>query len=502
MKKKNSRIFILALIAGLIFALTACSEDPAGGTGENGIVPGEAEGRQDEEEIDEGPVRPVLDLPDVDMEGRTFTFLTSNWGGEAVWSVTDILGAEELTGEALNDAIILRNLEIEQRFNCVIREVNFGGYGEANSALTRSVRAGTSEFDIIILRLLNYWGLAGQGNIIDMNLLEHVNFQNPWWDQNSVENLAIAGMIFAVCNDITTMDKQATSAIIFNKSLLADYGLDNPYEHVRNGTWTLDVLIEMSRAVATDLTGDGQMSPDTDRFGFMYIRDTLLSFLVGGGEKIARLDADGVPYITLHTEGAMTWLLTIMEFFYERDVTFNSMMLPGDYNVAMDAMFQNNQALFMGLRMGNVVALRTMPADFGILPMPKRSVEQEHYISDVNSWTGAALAIPATNVDFANTGIFIEAMAEASNRLVQPAYRDVLLDGIIARDEDSLEMLEIIFNYRQFDIGAIGRFGELRDVLWLLMDFNTNMASWVDARIERAERDIVQNIERIIERHR
>ena len=494
----KSKILLVILIAA-VAVLIACDTVEEGGVSDPNAINGQTENGT-EDAVDES-AGPIGSLPNaIDMDGRVFTFITSNWPSEAVWTVTDII-AEEMTGEALNDAIYMRNAEVETRLNVEIREINLSACHYAYSRVDRAVTAGSNDYDFFLSRLGIFMGRAQRGSIIDLHRLGEVDFANPWWDQSSVASLSIAHKLFAVASDITTMDNAATSAIVFNKQLLADHALPNPYQLVRDGNWTLETFFDMVRQVSADLNGDGVMDHH-DRFGFLYQRDTLLSFFAGSGEAIGRKDENDLPFITINEDGAMTQMLRILEHLYDRDTAYNVMMLPvPDFNVGADALFQNDQGLFMWIRMANVVALRSMPTDFGILPIPKRDIHQAYHSSDVNSWTGVVLTVPATNIDYRETSIFLEFLAEASGRLVQPAYRDILLDGIIARDEDSLEMLDIIFNNRTFDIGAIGRFGELRDVLWRTMYFDMNIASWVDARMNIANRDIDRFVERILELH-
>ena len=437
----------------------------------------------------------TLNLPDVDMNGKVFTFLTSDWPGEAVWHVTDIT-VEELNGEALNDAKYTRNMNIESKYNCKIAEINVPSSDEATGKLNKSVKAQDGAYDVFLSRMQLYQNLGASGAITDLHNLEYVDFKNPWWDRKSVESLSIAHKLFAVCGDITTMDKAATSAIVFNKQLLSDYALDNPYSLVRNGKWTVDKFMEMSKQISNDLNGDGKMD-ENDRYGLLYQRDTVLSFFSGGGDMIGKKDADDIPYITLGDESTVSSMTHILESLYDKASCFNVMFLTGDFNVGMNKMFQNDQSLFMWIRMINIVPLRSMPTDFGILPIPKKDEAQNYYSSDVNSWTGVCLTVPATNTDYADTGILFEAYAAESSKTVQPAYYDILLNGIIARDDESLEMLNIIFKNRTYDIGAIGMYGKLNEILYLPMTYDLNVTSYVEKRFPAAERDIQKLIDKI-----
>jgi len=493
MIKRLLCVIIIFSLMALTAVFTACASEPENDA--QTIKDTDSQNENENETEVEAIPEIELNLPDVDMNGKKFTFLTSDWPGEAVWHVTDIT-VEELNGDPLNDAKYNRNLAIETKYNCEIAEINVVSSDNATSSLKKSVKAQDDAYDIFLSRMQLYQNLGADGYIIDLNNLEYVDFNNPWWDRNSVESLSILNKLFGVCGDITTMDKAATSAIVFNKKLLADHALDDPYKLVKEGDWTVAKFIEMSKAISYDLNGDGMMDK-ADRFGLLYQRDTVLSFFSGSGEMIGRKNEDDVPYITLTQESALGKMIYILESLYNKDSCFNVMFLTDDFNIGMDAMFQNDQGLFMWIRMVNIVSLRSMPTDFGILPIPKMDKNQNYYSSDVNSWTGVCLTVPSTNTNYENTGIFLEAYAAESKKTVQPVYYDVLLNGKIARDDESLEMLELIFKNRTYDIGAIGMYGGLNEILYLPMTYDLNVASYVEKRMPKAEKDINKLIEKI-----
>ena len=496
------KIRILCLI--IILAMTANTVISCGSESNDNNAPGSPDKQG---EIDEEPVEEttdiVLNLPDLDMNGKTITFLTSNWGGmrgtpdgEAIWGMQYDILVEELIGEALNDATYNRNKAVEEKYNCVLAEINVAGQGEANSLLNKAVKAGDPAYDVMLCRMQSYQNLGANGTIIDLNTLEYVDFSNPWWDQNSVKDLSILNKRFMVCSDITISDNGATGVFVFNKKLLSDNALDDPYKLVKDGNWTLEKFFSMTKEVSKDLNGDNVMDAN-DRYGFFYQRDTVLSFLNGSGERVGKKDENDIPYITIDTESALSNITYTFENLYDKTSCFNVMHLPGDFNVGMDNMFQNDQALFMWIRMVNIVPLRSMPTDFGILPIPKKDKAQNYYSCDVNSWTGLGITVPTTVEDTEGMGIFLEAYAAESHKRVKPAYYDVLLSGKIARDDESLEMLDIIFGNRTYDIGAIGTYGSLNEIIYLVMNYDMNVASWVDKRLARAQKDIDKLIDKI-----
>lgn len=86
----------------------------------------------------------------------------------------------------------------------------------------------------------------------------------PWWDQRANEDLTVGGKLYFTTGDISILDNMCTMVLFFNKQLIEDNSLDDPYELVKNGTWTLDKLFAMSEKVANDLDGDQQMSIEND----------------------------------------------------------------------------------------------------------------------------------------------------------------------------------------------------------------------------------------------
>lgn len=121
--------------------------------------------------------------------------------------------------------------------------------------------------------------------------------------------------------------------------------------------------------------------------------------------------------------------------------------------------------------------LRSMETDFGIIPYPKFDEEQERYYSRVSYYN--APIVPVTNQNAEFTGALLEYFNYASSLTVIPAYRDTVLYGKVIRDEESSDMLDIIFDARVVDIGDTTLCGEIRDGIFnsLFTNKNNNLSS-------------------------
>ena len=434
---------------------------------------------------------PPPDLPAINLGGADFTIMTSEAWAIPVWEQNDIY-AEEENGETMNDAVYRRNSIIEERYNCKIRE-NQALIDAMPTQIKNLVAAGDSSVDAATVRLMHLKSLAPGNNLVEFKNLAYIETSNPWWDQNCVRDLSIAGKIFGVASDMTVMDNKSTCAVAFNKKMQADFAIESLYNLVGEGKWTIDKLLELAKLVSIDVDGNGIMDHN-DAYGIIYQRDTLASFLSGCGEFVARKDENDLPVLTLNTPKALEVLDKLFDILYDENYCFHTKRfdnLGGDGYAMMNDMFQDDRSLFLWIRLADVENLRTMETDFGILPIPKYNEQQKEYLQTVNPWTGVVTTVPQSAANIEHSSVILEAMAYESKYILQPAYYDIMLNTKIARDEESSKMLDIIFKNRTYDIGDVFDFNSLgSDLIFMTMTYNRNIASMYEKKEEKALSDI------------
>lgn len=479
------QLFCLLLAFAILLPLVSCSDGAASTT-----VTDVSETTTETEPED---TRVYPDLPAYDAEGATVTVVNIDYT-IPIWVQRDIY-AEELNGEIINDAVFNRNFIVQERYNLKIvsNQVHdtYGTVVQANAAADGSI-------DLATVCLKHFAMLASSRNLVELRTIPHLDLEKPWYDQSSVECLSIANKLYGVCSDYTIMDKDATTGMVFNKQLLQDYNLQDPYALAKSGSWTIDKLQEMSSNVSLDVNGDGKMD-DNDRYGLLYQRDTMSSFYNGCGGIIASKDEDDLPVMTLNTDRSYIILDKLYDYLYNEQICFHVMKffdpLPEGFTNGMTRMFQANCALFMWIRMADVQNLRTMEVDFGILPIPKWDEKQARYFHSVNPYVGAAVIVPKCAPNLELTGLFIEAISAESKYLLQPAYYEVMLTTKLTRDNESAEMLDIIFSSRIYDNGEIYDFGGIGgDLIYMTMTFDRNIAS----TYAKKEKMIAKQIEKTV----
>jgi len=303
--------------------------------------------------------------------------------------------------------------------------------------------------------------LAQRNNIHELNSFAEkgtLDLKAPWWDPNIISDLSVANRNFCLTGDIGTMYKKSIGVIMFNKSILANAQLENPYELMENKNWTLDKMIEMGSQISDDLDGNGKMDGN-DRYGLITFCNMMSIAFIGCDVEFSTKDDRGVPVISFYSDKAIGVMEKLGELMYNTDLTWSwSIATPGDEQPAFK-MFQQDQSLFYYGELHAVATMREMNSPFGILPMPLYESTQERYYHCVNPDVAAVYVIPTTNLDYTGTGYVMDALGAASKNLLTPAYYNQTLIGKVSRDEESTKSLDIIINTIRYDLGYLGGVG-------------------------------------------
>lgn len=437
-------------------------------------------------------------LPAYDYNGHIFIIVDKSPQYNSYWYTRDVY-AEVQNGDPINDAVFERNMTIEEKFNIEIKEANSSGSPE--EMLSKSVFAGEDLYDLITTDFRGYSTLIPNDMLVDLNTVEEIDLSNSWWDQEMKVNLSVADKLYYITGDISIMDDMGTWCLAFNKDIINNYKMSNPYEFVDNGKWTYDVMFEMIQGATDDLDGDGKISQN-DQFGFFTENYNNYTLWAASGNSIVKKDSDDLPVLSMYNDKSAAILEKVLEMqLYEGSVpaeffTFKSiteMDLSEEY-------FAEGGGLFIYGGMKNISDFRASEVTFGILPAPKYDEAQTRYYNSFSFINCPAYGIPVTAEDIARTGIIFETMASVSVYTLTPAYYEICLKNKYVRDNESEKMIEIIMSTRNFDLGVINNWGGL---LIMLMDMyhskNNNFASEYEKLSSKAQTEIDKFVEIIID---
>lgn len=397
------------------------------------------------------------DLGDFDFEGIPFRVLNAP---SVSWNT--IFYVEEMTGDLIIDSVFMRNKTVEDRFNFIIEENTLNDQGQVKTTARNEVLAGTDSFDMAILVDRDALSLAQEGFIYSMNDLTYIDTTKNYWSQTLNRDISISGELYFSYGDYNLTGYDYTIVMLFNKQLTENYNLENFYTLISDNKWTYDKFAECSIAVTDDLNGDGQMN-DEDRFGFVCMdKHVLPSFWIAGGVKSVDKDENDNPYFSVPGNEKFAEV-------YEK--IFNITKDIGIFS-SNTALFSQGKSLFTMSNFKGVGSLRDMTDDFGIIPFPKYDESQSEYYSRVGGGSFNIVPITAENVDMIS--VVLEGLASESRKSLIPDYYEVALKTKYIRDENSIEMLDLIFNSRIYDLGDTYWCTQLRDGVFAGMFTNND----------------------------
>ena len=379
-----------------------------------------------------------LGIPEEDNGGRDFHMLVPT--EKAYEFVT------EATGEVVNDAIFERSNKTADLFNISFSyQYELGGWDTRdtyNNIIKNAVLAGDASYDVTTGYIVCTLPVYLQGSLLDLTTLGDLHLDNPWWMNGQFENLNVDGHLFCAFGDANLSVYKDCSVVYFNKQVLTDFGLEDPYSLVREGTWVMPKLLEMSEAVLTDLDGNTKIDPAVDRIGTYGQGVPMRAFQTSLEVKAIDTDDEGNRYVVGLTERMLQAHEWVNSFLHRDD-------LYAEYG-AVDfyqfcSAFAENRSLFhlsyIYIIEGDV--LRNMEADFGIVPYPKFDEAQERYKTQIGT-SSNVIFLPKTASDPELSCRVLEALNYYSMLDVIPTYYTVALENKYTRDKDVPEMLALI----------------------------------------------------------
>ena len=500
---------ILLLICLVVCSFAACNSN------DESQVTSEAKTSTDtsESEYDSpGEEIAYADIEKRDLNDREI-YIIERWFGYGKNTIDfsgEVLYMEDDNGALTNVNQAKKSIieKIEKDYNCKIKGEIFGEgttdiVNELKTLITTDIETGTGKYDFFFESFYNYTGFISDGKLLNIKELPTINLNSSCWDQNAVSELSICNELYFILGDINTYDNDGTFAMLFNKELYETLGYtEDLYDLVKNHEWTFDKLVELSTQFESiDENQDGVIN-ELDNWFMGSEESNLYMHCVAAGESICTKDKNDIPQLTMSTEQTINALTDAVEFYLSGKVLVATLQeyrdkYPGNgecYEKTVTNAFREGRELFYMTSLIHIPYFREMEDEFGILPVPMYSESQDDYCSAMSVHTSSVLMIPNTIKADEDLGLVIQALAELSEEELTPEYYEKQLKFRDFKDEESSEMLDIIFDNRHYDLGAVfGLSWNRVDTLYHPLDTN------IKSRFEKNESILESLIESTIE---
>ena len=495
--KKQAITLILALLLLCQTVLTGCSEgtENAETTAAAPTASGEILAEETvPEETEITRANTPDDLPELDYNGSDILILARN----KAW-FTGEMYVEELNGEVVNDAVYERDITVEERLNVVI---NYLLESDTNGLVNKNVTAGTDEYSIHVGSAVDTVQYGVNGNYYNLlgDFPEHLNLEQPWWSQYYTQQGSINGCSFFATGDLFTSLTKLSFVTYANMQMIADHGLENPYDLVRSGEWTFDKQMSMAEAAYIDKNGNGQKDIN-DSYGYSMGGEIGLDVYWSAFDlTIVSKDENDTPTFNVDEEKMSAVIEKLYPYYMDADFVYTPANNGDAEQDDIAKMLADDRMMFSPLRIMHTEQIREMESDYALIPLPKWDENQQEYYTFVHDQYSIG-GIPLSVQDPSMVSAVMEAMAAESYRHVSPAYYDQVLNGKYIRDADSAEMLDIAMAGIKIDFGWIHTYSLsscsqnlLRHILY------TNKSNSFSSQYAKSKKVYVKVMDRLLEK--
>jgi hypothetical protein len=451
--KKRLPALILAILMALsaLFA-TACADEPQP---QEPTTDDQAADEQPEVEEPKQEKLP-LDLPEANYGGSEVHFVEWTASGQLDigkgWIPWEEVDVDDYDGDLLTGAIYDRNSMIEETYGVVITKEYISVDQGYDTKIRNNASSGDDLYQAMTLRSLGITTFILEKLMANMYEMDHIHTDQIWWNQDSVASYTLGSTLYFAAPEFLLRDKGATAAMYYNSKVAADNGVDDLYDLVKAGEWTWENFIDYSERVSASLDGDDMMDSVRDQWGIVGSDSDVFRLFSGTGTKFARIDDDGLIAYEFGDEESILKMQEVFEEIIYSDF-FGHRGIVDFEGSATTAPFVNDLALFTIAGVREVNTMRSMESDYGILPVPKYDEDQEDYSSLVWVHDDSVMGILDAAGDKDMVSLVVEAMSYHSWYDVYPKFYDTVIMGRSTRDEQSKEMLEIVFRTRLYDPG-------------------------------------------------
>lgn len=313
----------------------------------------------------------------VDFGGRTFKVGMDSMPKEGTDAYTDFQSRME---------------EIKNTYHCDIEFLTVNS--DTYDTIYSSILSGSPIVDIAPLgEMGGFYSNAKINMYYPLNDLEAINLQDEQWNSIITDQFTYMGKNYAFNRYEPTLGQM----VFFNKTLLKNAGVtEDIYDLQKNGTWTLDKMLEMAKK-ATKKSNDGK----SDTWGIVEDEYSFLRHLIVANGVDFIKEVDGNYSFGLDDPKALDAMTT-----YQKLYTVDKILLPqqemSDRAYGKNLFVEGKAAFIISYpRLTDV--LEMMTDDFGAVLFPKVGESGEY--TSIYDWSFAYF-IPSTVKDPQVVGAF------------------------------------------------------------------------------------------------
>jgi hypothetical protein len=323
-----------------------------------------------------------------------------------------------------------------------------------------------------------------------LNKVDYIDFSKKYWNPEVNKALSCNNKLYFTSSDFSLRDKSRAYIMLYNSDMVKENNLGNPIELVLNGKWTFDTMTKWSKAVANDVNGSGTVD-DQDIFGItLDSYNSFATFMAACNNIMLTKNNSDEFELSMNNEHTVNSIEKVLAL----TSSPNEAVFCDEWNGKVDydywsvasKIFKAGRALFITTFPHG---LKTYSADcnfkYGIIPFPKYDDKQENYYTMADNYC-MLFSIPLSNPEPDFSGFMLEALSYASTDTSLKAYYEISCKTKYTYDEDSAEMLDLIFSNILYEPARVFQINSISNIYNNIAKAKTNNFASVYASAESA----------------
>jgi len=357
----------------------------------------------------------------VNMDGVAMIIATTD---ESVVSIAD-----DLTSSAKH----WRNSKVENKLNTSLLVTAVDAETLLNDA-REAINAGMYYADLLTIPAASLGSFVAADLLMNLNSLPFADFNMVYYNQDAIRQMTIGYHTYAAAGAFTETASHQ-NLVVYNQVLADRYGLPDLYALVSEGKWTWESLLTFIKTVQDDPDGTaaGLMTP----FSKEFTADLLFA---SSGQHYMQTGRGVIPTVEFDNDTTTALIETAYRVLTAENTLFDRTGENAEVPGARDAFLAGN-TLFALDTVTGCAAYQNMPQDWGVLPIPKLTGEQEKYYNYCSPDISVTAVLNGAN-DVDISGVLLQSLNAASYRVVNECYTDYLTNYVL-RDNRELNMLAL-----------------------------------------------------------
>lgn len=242
----------------------------------------------------------------------------------------------------------------------------------------------------------------------------------------------------------------------------------------------------------------------TDNWGLVSGYNDVVHFYISSGERLCTKDENDNPVLAIGSDSSISVSQKILGALasdnwasFAQDLTAQG--VTDIWNTSL-AIFGEGRAPFRVSVFSAIKKLRAYEIDYGVIPMPKASTEQENYYTHASGGYGVVIPTFLDEEDARYAAYMIDVLSAGGKQYIATAYYDQILKNKDALSDTSkeIDILDLIFENIVYDVGYI--YG-LEGLSTLHATLITNKSTDIVSQLESIRGQVTEKINDIVDKY-